>query len=140
MGSHSLCEHKVHQLLLYHLKNKKAQEILNSMRLINCPSCNERISPYADPCPQCGCPQQKFEEIRETTKPTDRLERRDVLPWLYTREEIAKFIGVSERSISNMTRSRRIPYMRLGRTIRFNPKRVMEALDLYEIMEVGYRR
>jgi excisionase family DNA binding protein len=110
------------------------------MKLINCPSCNERISPYADPCPQCGCPERKFETVRDSIRPTDRLARRDVLPWLYTREEIAKFIGVSDRTISNMTKSRRIPYMKIGRTIRFNPKRVMEALDLYEVMEVGWRK
>ena len=55
---------------------------------------------------------------------------------LLNRKQIAKFIGVSERTISNMVRQRRIPVIKFGRSVRFDPVRVRKALDKFEIQEL----
>jgi excisionase family DNA binding protein len=52
---------------------------------------------------------------------------------LFNRREIADYIGVSERTISNMMRQRRIPVIKIGKSVRFDPSKVRKALDKYEI-------
>ena len=48
---------------------------------------------------------------------------------LFKRSQNAKFLGVSERTISNMVRGRRIPVIKFGRNVCFDPIRVRKALD-----------
>ena len=55
---------------------------------------------------------------------------------LFNRKQIAKFIGVSERTISNMVRRRQIPMIKFGRNVRFDPVRVRKALEKFEIREL----
>ena len=55
---------------------------------------------------------------------------------LLNRNQIAKFLEVSPRTISNMVRQRRIPVIKFGGTVRFDPVRVRKALDKYEISEI----
>ena len=55
---------------------------------------------------------------------------------LLNRKQIARFIGVSERTIGNMIRMRRIPIIKWGRNVRFDPVKVLRALNKYEIEEV----
>lgn len=55
---------------------------------------------------------------------------------LLNRNQIAKFLGVSPRTVSNMVRQRRIPVIKFGGTVRFDPVRVRRALDKYEISEI----
>ena len=55
---------------------------------------------------------------------------------LYNRREIADYIGVSERTISNMMRQRRIPVIKIGKTVRFDPLKVRKALEKYEIESI----
>ena len=52
---------------------------------------------------------------------------------LFNRKQIADYIGVSERTVSNMVRQRRIPVIKFGGSVRFDPIRVRSALDKYEI-------
>ena len=52
---------------------------------------------------------------------------------LFTREQIADYIGVCPRTISNMVRQRRIPVIKFGGSVRFDPIKVRAALDKYEI-------
>ena len=52
---------------------------------------------------------------------------------LFNRKQIADYIGVSERTISNMMRQRRIPVIKIGKSVRFDPTKVRKALDKYEI-------
>jgi len=52
---------------------------------------------------------------------------------LFNRKQIADYIGVSERTISNMMRQRRIPVIKIGKSVRFDPSKVRKALDKYEI-------
>ena len=55
---------------------------------------------------------------------------------LFTREQIADYIGVSSRTISNMVRQRRIPVIKFGGSVRFDPSRVLKALEKYEIESI----
>ena len=52
---------------------------------------------------------------------------------LLNRKQIADYIGVSERTISNMMRKRIIPVIKIGKSVRFDPSKVRKALDKYEI-------
>ena len=55
---------------------------------------------------------------------------------LMTRDEIAKFLRYSSRHISNLMKSRRIPYLKVGSSVRFNPHAVLEALNKYEVESI----
>ena len=55
---------------------------------------------------------------------------------LLNRKQIADYIGVSERTISNMMRKRLIPVIKIGKSVRFDPTKVRKALDKYEIEEI----
>jgi len=52
---------------------------------------------------------------------------------LYNTAEIADFLSLCERSIGNLRKKKMIPYLRIGKTIRFQPERVLEALNKFEI-------
>ena len=52
---------------------------------------------------------------------------------LLNRKQIADYIGVSERTISNMMSKRIIPVIKIGKSVRFDPSKVRKALDNYEI-------
>jgi excisionase family DNA binding protein len=52
---------------------------------------------------------------------------------LFTRKQIADYIGVSERTVSNLVSSRRIPVIKFGKSVRFDPSKVLKALEKYEI-------
>ena len=52
---------------------------------------------------------------------------------LFNRKQIADYIGVSQRTISNMMRKRLIPVIKIGKSVRFDPAKVRKALDKYEI-------
>ena len=55
---------------------------------------------------------------------------------LFTREQIADYIGVCPRTISNMVRQRRIPVIKFGGSVRFDPVKVLTALEKYEIESI----
>jgi excisionase family DNA binding protein len=52
---------------------------------------------------------------------------------LFNRQQIAELIGVSTRTISNLVSSRRIPVIKFGKSVRFDPSKVLKALEKYEI-------
>ena len=52
---------------------------------------------------------------------------------LFTSKQIADYIGVCTRTISNMVRERRIPVIKFGGSVRFDPTKVLKALEKYEI-------
>jgi len=57
---------------------------------------------------------------------------------LLTRRELAKRLGLSERSISNLQARKQIPFVRLSaRCVRFHAGRVLSALRRFEIREAG---
>ena len=51
----------------------------------------------------------------------------------FNRKQLADYLMVSERTISNMVRQRRIPVIKFGRSVRFDPVRVRKAMSKYEI-------
>ena len=52
---------------------------------------------------------------------------------LFNTKQIADYIGVCPRTISNMVRERRIPVIKFGGSVRFDPIKVRQALEKYEI-------
>jgi excisionase family DNA binding protein len=57
------------------------------------------------------------------------------------KKELAKELNVSTRTIDNWVRQKRIPVLRFSsRLIRYDLRRVQNALDKYEIREVGRAR
>ncbi len=55
---------------------------------------------------------------------------------LLNRKQIAEFLALSERTISNMVRRRQIPVIKFGRSVRFDPVKVRKAINKYEIQEL----
>ena len=50
---------------------------------------------------------------------------------LYTKSELAKRCQVSTRSIDNWMREGKVPFLKIGRSVRFSPKRVEEFLQQF---------
>jgi hypothetical protein len=59
---------------------------------------------------------------------------------LIRKEDLAKELNVSPRTIDNWVRQKRIPVHRFSsRLIRYDLRRVRNALDKFEVREVGRR-
>lgn len=56
---------------------------------------------------------------------------------LVSRKEMAAQLGISERSLSNHVKARRIPMISLGGRRLFDPSKVMAAIERYETKEIG---
>jgi excisionase family DNA binding protein len=54
-----------------------------------------------------------------------------------TKIELAEFLSVSLRTVDGYVSSRRIPYIKLGRSVRFRLADVERALKRYTIEEVS---
>jgi excisionase family DNA binding protein len=52
---------------------------------------------------------------------------------LYRTSEIADLLGVSNRTISNWVSDKVIPYLKIGKTLRFDPAKVLKVLNKYEV-------
>jgi excisionase family DNA binding protein len=52
---------------------------------------------------------------------------------LFNRKQIADYLGVSERTVSNMMSRRIIPVIKFGRSVRFDPVQVHKAMTKYQI-------
>ena len=52
------------------------------------------------------------------------------------REELADFYKVSKRTIGVWISQRRIPILKIGRTVRFNKAEVIKALSKFEIKSI----
>ncbi len=55
---------------------------------------------------------------------------------LATAPELAAILKVSRRTVDNYTKSRRIPYLKIGASVRFNVPDVMAALAKFTVKEV----
>ena len=63
---------------------------------------------------------------------------RGELAGLTTRAELAKRLRLSSRSIDNLQRQRKIPYIKISpRCVRFNLQAVLRALSRFEVREAG---
>jgi excisionase family DNA binding protein len=56
---------------------------------------------------------------------------------LMTTKELARFLKFSARHISNLVRSRCIPRIKCGHSVRFDPNAVLAALNRFEEEEFG---
>jgi len=52
-----------------------------------------------------------------------------VLPQLLTMDQLAERLGVTRRHVRRLVDERRVPFLRVGRFIRFNPIEIAEWLD-----------
>ena len=59
-------------------------------------------------------------------------------PKRLTRRELAEELGRSLSAIARWQRARKIPFVRIGRFVRFNLTNVERALERYELKEVGH--
>ncbi len=57
-------------------------------------------------------------------------------PWKH--QDVAKAYSVSTRTVANWCSGRRIPYLKVGRSVRFNPEAVSQALKRLVIREVSH--
>jgi excisionase family DNA binding protein len=52
-----------------------------------------------------------------------------VVPKLLTMDELAERLGVTPRHIRRLVAERRVPFLRVGRFIRFDPAKIATWLD-----------
>jgi excisionase family DNA binding protein len=53
----------------------------------------------------------------------------DALPELMTMDQLAERLGVTRRHVRRLVDERRVPFLRVGRFIKFNPAEVAEWLN-----------
>jgi excisionase family DNA binding protein len=56
-----------------------------------------------------------------------------------TKDELAEFLKVSPRTVDGYVSGRRIPYIKLGRLVRFRLSDVERALQRFTVEEVALR-
>jgi len=54
-----------------------------------------------------------------------------------TKAELARYLDVSPRTVDNYISSRRIPYIKIGRLVRFRLADVERALKRYTVEEIS---
>jgi excisionase family DNA binding protein len=52
-------------------------------------------------------------------------------------EELAKKLNITVRTVRSWQKARVIPYIKVGRSVRFDPARVVEALSRFERKEIA---
>jgi excisionase family DNA binding protein len=55
---------------------------------------------------------------------------------LITKRELAKILRVSSRTIDNWLKRKILPHLKIGRLVRFDPRRCLTALLRFEKREV----
>lgn len=53
----------------------------------------------------------------------------DALPHLLTIEELAEHLGVTVRHVRRQVAERRVPFIKVGRLVRFDPDEIARWLD-----------
>jgi excisionase family DNA binding protein len=59
-------------------------------------------------------------------------------PHLVTVKELASMLGCSWRHVLSLRDQRLIPYVRLGRLVRYNPEEVRQAIERLTVRERGH--
>ena len=52
---------------------------------------------------------------------------------LLSRKEMARYLSISERKLSTMMTNREIPFIKIGRLVRFNLSHVLHTLQRFTI-------
>ena len=55
---------------------------------------------------------------------------------LWTTEDVAREIQISTRCVANWRTSRRLPFLKIGRSVRFVPEKVLCALRAFEVKAI----
>jgi excisionase family DNA binding protein len=55
---------------------------------------------------------------------------------LLTVEQISKWLGVSKRTIANLTARRKIPFVKVGRCVRFKLRDVEKAIEKMTVKSI----
>jgi excisionase family DNA binding protein len=58
-------------------------------------------------------------------------------PW--TVSDVARAFSVSRRTVADWQKQKRIPYLKAGKLVRFNPDAVGDALSKFVVREGGWR-
>lgn len=61
----------------------------------------------------------------------------DAVPQLLTMDELAERLGVTRRHVRRLVAERRVPFVRVGRFIRFDPAAVTAWLDRARVGALG---
>jgi len=82
------------------------------------------------PAPPCEILCEIFSDQKKGITPhmTDTMHP----PVLYGAKKIADFLGVSPKVVYHLIESRRIPYMKIGRTVAARPESLIDALAQLE--------
>jgi excisionase family DNA binding protein len=63
----------------------------------------------------------------------------EALPELMTMDQLAERLGVTRRHVRRLVDERRVPFVRVGKFIRFEPAEIAKWLDAYRV-RVGVTR
>jgi predicted DNA-binding transcriptional regulator AlpA len=81
-----------------------------------------------------------FEEFAQRLRgmgPIEVSQKAPVKKHLKTEKEMMATLGISRKLIQNLRTSRLIPYVKLGRSVRYNPEEVSKAIEKLTINEIG---
>jgi excisionase family DNA binding protein len=70
---------------------------------------------------------------KNTINETHDVAADDASDALLTKKELAPKLRISRRSVDNWVRNRKIPYYKLGKSIRFRWADVLEKLNAYRV-------
>jgi excisionase family DNA binding protein len=89
---------------------------------------------------QAGAQHERFvvSELHAATPSADKIEGINIpYPPPLTKEELARHMRVGLRTVDNWIASRRVPYIKIGRLVRFRLSDVERALKRYTVEEVS---
>ena len=52
-------------------------------------------------------------------------------------EEMADLLGISHNTLRNWVSARRVPYVKVGKLVRFDPAQVMEYINTHTVQPIG---
>jgi excisionase family DNA binding protein len=82
-----------------------------------------------------------FEEFAQRLRgmgPIEAPQKAPVKRRLKTEKEMAELLNVSQRHMLNLRIGRLIPYIKLGKSVRYNPDEVSRAIQKLTINEIGH--
>ena len=65
--------------------------------------------------------------------------RTDTLPRLLTIDQLAEQLGITVRHVRRLIAERRVPYLKVGKLVRFDPAEIAGWLDEVRVRRSGTR-
>ncbi len=63
----------------------------------------------------------------------------DTLPQLLTIDQLAEHLGITVRHVRRLIAERRVPYLKVGKLVRFDPAEIAGWLDEARVRHSGMR-